>query len=91
MVLPPPGATELHDLVFPPEVVFQRLTKDIGAKLTGRADQLDHVGVGTVTADTPAELHRKALDVRNRIVFNGSPLGDNVNNVVTCSEFVVGQ
>jgi hypothetical protein len=89
MVLPPPGATELRELVFPPEVAFQRLTKDLGAKLTGRADQLDHVGVCVVKAETAAELHRKAGDVRRRIVFNGSPLGDNINNLVTCSEFVM--
>ena len=89
MVLPPPGATEMQELVFPPEVVFKRLTKDPGAKLSGRADQLDHVGVCMVTADTPAELHQRALDVRRRIAFNGTPLGDNVNNVVTCSEFVM--
>jgi len=89
MVLPPPGATELRDLEFPPEVVFERLTKDPGTKLTGRADQLDHVGACVVKAETAAELYRKAGEVRRRIAFNGSPLGDNINNIVTCSEFAM--
>lgn len=88
MLLPPPGATELSELEFPPEAVFHRMTKDLGAKLTGRADQLDHVGVCVVKAETTAELYLKAADVRRRIKFHGSPLEDNVNNIVTCSEFM---
>jgi biotin carboxylase len=86
MVLPPPGATEIHELVFPPECVSRRMNKAPGTKLSGRTDQLDLVGVCVIKAETTAELYPKAADVRRRIMFNGVPLGDNVNNIVACSK-----
>jgi len=88
LVLPPPGATELRELVFPPEVVFGRLMKEIGQPLTGRSDQLDAVASFVIEADTAQEIHHKLLDVRRRITFNGEPLGDNENNVVTYSRYL---
>jgi hypothetical protein len=88
MVLPPPGTTELREVVFPPEVVFQRLLKEPGKPLTGRADQLDHVAIYVAEAASEAELHRKALDTRRRVHVNGQPLGDNPNNRVTYSEYM---
>ena len=91
MLLPRRGVTEFDELVFPPEAVFQRLTKEPGKALSGSADQLDHIGVFVVKADTQAELHRKVLDARWRVRFNGQALADDANNVVAFSEFMNGQ
>jgi biotin carboxylase len=88
VVLPPPGTTALHEVVFPPDAVAPRLTKSVGQELTGRADQLDAVGMFIITGDTAAETHGRALEARREIVVNGRPLGDNPNNVVTFSDFV---
>lgn len=88
MLLPPPGVTDLQEVVFPPEAVFKRLTKEPGKKLSGKADQLDHIGVFVVKAATEEELHRKVLDVRRRVLVNGEALGENINNLVAFSEFL---
>lgn len=88
VVLPPPGATELRELTFPPEAIAPRLTKEIGQRLTGRADQLDAVGMFIVAADSASEVHAKALRARRVVIFNGEPLGDNENNVLAFSEYV---
>lgn len=90
MVLPPPGVTEFQELRFPAEAVFQRLTKEPGKKLTGRADQFDHIGVFVVKADTERELHEKVIAVRRQVIFNGEALGENLNNRVAFSEFIGG-
>ncbi|QRN95681.1 ATP-grasp domain-containing protein [Archangium violaceum] len=82
LLLPPPGTTELQELVFPPEAVFSRLFKEIGQKLTGKTDQLDHIGSFVVKADTEAEVNQKALEARRRAICNGKTLGDNINNQV---------
>ena len=89
LLLPPPGTTELQELVFPPEAVFERLTKELGQKLSGKSDQLDHIGSFVIKADTNAELYRKALDARRRVICNGKALGDNINNQVVFPEFLV--
>jgi len=88
LLLPPPGATELRELVFPPESTNRRITKDLGQRLTGRADQLDIVGMFNVTGPTASEAHRTALDARARTLFNGRPLGVNANNDLAFSEFM---
>ncbi|MET3135065.1 hypothetical protein AAKU55_005368 [Oxalobacteraceae bacterium GrIS 1.11] len=88
VVLPPPGAMVLRSLEFPPEAIRPRRTKQIDKVLSGRADQLDHIGMFVVKGDTEAELHNMALAARRRVVFNGEPLGDNGNNIVSFSEFM---
>jgi hypothetical protein len=88
VVLPPPGTTELHDVVFPPGSIVPRLMKSLGQQLTGRADQLDAVGMFIIAGDTASEAHRKALEARRSTVVNGKRLDDNPNNVVAFSEFI---
>jgi hypothetical protein len=88
VILPPPGVTELREVVFPPGAIAARLTKAPGQPLTGRADQLDAVGMFIVTGDTASEAHTKALAARRRTVVNGEPLGDNPNNLVTFSPLI---
>ncbi|MFB7667699.1 acetyl-CoA carboxylase biotin carboxylase subunit family protein [Kitasatospora sp. NPDC056138] len=83
LVLPRPGTTELRDISFPDTAQFVRVTKELGAPLSGRSDQLDAVAMFVVTAGTPEQLHRVALDARRRTVVNGEPLGDNPNNDLT--------
>lgn len=90
-VLPPPGVRRLHDVRFPPESVVPRLMKSVGQELTGRADQLDTVGMFIVSADTPAAAHRTAIAARRATEVNGRPLGENPTNVVTCAQFVDGE
>ncbi|GCB52715.1 acetyl-CoA carboxylase biotin carboxylase subunit family protein [Streptomyces sp. NL15-2K] len=82
LLLPPPGATVMTDLAFPEGTEYGRVTKPFGQPLSGRADQLDVVAMVVVNADTPEELHRRALEARKTTVFNGEPLGDNPNNQV---------
>lgn len=88
VVLPPPDATELREIVFPPDAIAARPTKNLGQPLTGRADQLDAVGMFIVVGDTAAQAHLAALQARRRTIVNGEPLGDNPNNVVAFSEFI---
>ncbi|MCX5388366.1 acetyl-CoA carboxylase biotin carboxylase subunit family protein [Streptomyces sp. NBC_00083] len=80
LLLPPPGATEMRELTFPPGTEYGRLTKAVGEPLSGRADQLDVVGMVVVTAERPEELHEKAMAARRDTLFGGRPLGDNPNN-----------
>lgn len=88
MVLPPVGATVMGEVGFPAEAVSQRLTKEPGTPLSGRSDQLDHVGVCVVTARSEEKLYPAAAAARRRITFNGVPLGDNPNNIVAYSEYM---
>jgi len=87
-VLPPPGTTELHQITFAPGTVYQRLTKALGQPLSGRADQLDHVGMFVVTADTASQAQLKAMNARRETAVNGERLGENANNVLTFSPFM---
>ncbi|WP_260639245.1 ATP-grasp domain-containing protein [Streptomyces angustmyceticus] len=80
LLLPPPGATEMGELTFPEGTEYGRRTKAVGEPLSGRADQLDVVGMVVVTADSAQELHTKAMAARRDTLFNGRPLGDNPNN-----------
>jgi hypothetical protein len=88
LLLPPPGSTRMKDLEFPENSAYGRLTKKVGAPLSGRTDQLDVVGMVVVTADTPEELHHKAMEVRRETLFGGAPLGDNPNNRLVCPRYI---
>jgi hypothetical protein len=56
--------------------------------LTGRADQLDAIGMFIVTGATASEAHEAGLAARREVVFNGTRLGDNPNNTVAYSTFI---
>ena len=86
LLLPPPGVTELRDVTFPPGVVFERLTKDPGTTLSGRADQMDHVAMFVVCGDTAETVHERALLARSATLVNGEPLGTNPTNRLTFSD-----
>jgi hypothetical protein len=88
VVLPPPDATELREIVFPAGSIAGRATKEIGQRLSGRADQLDAVGMFIITGDTAQQTHERALAARRETVVNGKPLGDNPNNVVAFSAYI---
>jgi hypothetical protein len=88
VVLPPPHMTEFREIVFPPASIAGRAMKTTGQRLTGRADQLDAVGMFIITGGTAAEAHSKALEARRQTMVNGEPLGDNPNNAVLFSEFI---
>jgi ATP-grasp domain-containing protein len=88
VVLPPPGTGELREIVFPPGAIAARAMKNIGQRLTGRADQLDAVGMFIITGDTASQAHAKALAARRATLVNGEPLGGNPNNVIEFSEFI---
>ncbi|MGW2480140.1 ATP-grasp domain-containing protein [Streptomyces sp. NPDC001571] len=87
LLLPPPGAAEMKRLDFPAGTEYGRLTKAVGEPLSGRADQLDVVGMVVVTADSAPELHHKALAARRDTLFDGRPLGDNPNNQLISPRF----
>ncbi len=87
-VLPPPGTTRLDHVAFPDGTSWQRLHKELGQRLSGRADQLDHIAIFVVTGDRASDVHRRALEARRGTQVNGVPLGDNVNNVVACSPYL---
>jgi len=80
VVLPPPGVTEFHEITFPPGTIAARAMKSPGQRLTGRADQLDAVGMFIVTGDSPQQAHDRAMTARRATLVNGEPLGDNPNN-----------
>ncbi|MEW2268888.1 ATP-grasp domain-containing protein [Streptomyces sp. SID685] len=82
VVLPPPGTTEFRTIEFPAGSIAARATKSPGERLSGRADQLDAVGMFIVTADSAAEAHRLGLAARREVVVNGVRLGDNPHNTV---------
>lgn len=88
VVLPPPGETEFRTIEFPEGCVVPRPTKSPGDKLSGRADQLDAVGMFIVTGATPAEAHRRGLEARREVLVNGRRLGDNPNNLVAHSPYI---
>jgi biotin carboxylase len=88
VVLPPPGTQQLRDIVFPPGSIVPRAMKKAGQQLTGRADQLDAVGMFIVAADTAEEAHLKALDARRATIVNGELLGDNPNNIVLSPRYI---
>jgi hypothetical protein len=87
-ILPPPATTRLCHVSFPSGTSCQRLPKELGQQLSGRADQLDHVGMFVVSGDRASDVHRRALDARRETEVNGVPLGDNVNNVVAYSRYL---
>jgi biotin carboxylase len=84
IVLPPPGVTRLEEIEFPHGTIAARAMKAPGARLTGRADQLDAVGMFIVTGDSAREAHRRAMAARRATLVNGEALGDNPNNDVVC-------
>ncbi|MFI8514061.1 acetyl-CoA carboxylase biotin carboxylase subunit family protein [Streptomyces sp. NPDC085460] len=88
VVLPPPGATEFRTIEFPEGALAARATKAPGERLSGRADQLDAVGMFIVTAATAPEAHRLGLAARREVVVNGVRLGDNPHNLVAFSEHI---
>ncbi|MFB8351650.1 diaminobutyrate--2-oxoglutarate transaminase [Streptomyces niveus] len=88
VVLPRPGTTEFRTIEFPEDSIVGRATKSPGDRLTGRADQLDAVGMFIVTGDTAEQAHRRGLEARREVVVNGEPLGDNPNNVVAHSPYI---
>jgi biotin carboxylase len=88
VVLPPPYLTEFREIAFPPDAIAGRAMKPAGQRLTGRADQLDAVGMFIITGDTAAQAHARALEARRQTLVNGEPLGDNPNNTVLFSEFI---
>lgn len=88
VVLPPPGTTTLHQITFPPEAIAARATKKLGEHLTGRADQLDAVGMFIVTGDTARQAHDRAIEARRATTVNGIALGDNPNNAVVSPGFL---
>ena len=91
VVLPPPGATELREIEFPHGTIAARAMKAPGQRLTGRADQLDAVGMFIVTGDSPRQAHARAMAARRATLVNGEPLGDNPNNQVICPVYAVPQ
>ncbi|EST31131.1 hypothetical protein N566_20880 [Streptomycetaceae bacterium MP113-05] len=88
VVLPAPGTNEFRDIAFPVDSIVPRPTKSPGERLSGRADQLDAVGMFIVTGPTAAEAHRRGLAARREVTVNGEPLGDNPNNRVTHSPYI---
>jgi biotin carboxylase len=88
VVLPPPHVTEFRAIAFPAAAIAGRAMKTTGQRLTGRADQLDAVGMFIITGDSAAEAHNKALEARRQTTVNGKPLGDNPNNALLFSEFI---
>ncbi|MEU5696335.1 ATP-grasp domain-containing protein [Actinosynnema sp. NPDC020468] len=88
VVLPPPGATEFRSIEFPSHCLAPRATKSPGERLTGRADQLDAIGMFIVTGATASQAHEAGLAARREVVFNGARLGDNPNNSVAYSTFI---
>lgn len=88
VVLPPPGTTVLEEVSFPPDTVVPRPMKEPGQRLTGRADQLDAVGMFIVVDENAAATHERALRARRRTVVNGRELGDNPNNAVIHPPYV---
>lgn len=88
LLLPPPGATVMTEVVFPESALCCRLTKTPGDALSGRADQLDAVAMLVVSADTAAQVHAAAVEARRATVFDGAPLGDNPNNRLASSPLI---
>lgn len=88
VVLPPPGTTTLNQIGFPSEAIAARATKKVGEQLTGRADQLDAVGMFIVTGDTAWQAHTRAMDARRATTVNGIELGNNSNNVLVSPSFL---
>lgn len=88
LVLPPPGATVMNSLEFPAETICRRTMKEFGRPLSGRADQLDAIAMFVVSATSAAESHKKAIDARHNMTFNGQPLGENENNVLEFSNYI---
>jgi biotin carboxylase len=88
ILLPPPGLTRFESVEFPEPTFCQRRPRKPGDELSGRADQLDSIGMFAITADTAAELHTAALRARRETTVNGEPLGDNENNVLAASPYI---
>ncbi|WP_433111820.1 ATP-grasp domain-containing protein [Micromonospora sp. CA-246542] len=88
ILLPPPDETRFDSIDFAPGTFCHRLPKPPGTPLSGRADQLDSVGMFVITANTPVELHEAALRARRDTKVNGRPLGDNQNNVLAWSPYI---
>ncbi|MGW6394915.1 ATP-grasp domain-containing protein [Streptomyces sp. NPDC055103] len=88
VVMPPPGTTEFRTIEFPEGSIAARATKAPGERLSGRADQLDAVGMFIVTADTAPEAHRLGLAARREVVVNGVRLGDGPHNTVAHSPYI---
>lgn len=82
VLLPPRGTTELQEIRFPDGVLAGRATKKPGQRLSGRADQLDAVGMFIVSGETPGQAHNRALAARRQTEVNGRPLADDPNNVL---------
>ncbi|MFG2866778.1 acetyl-CoA carboxylase biotin carboxylase subunit family protein [Streptomyces sp. NPDC048338] len=88
LVMPRPGTTEFRSIEFPADALAARASKTRGEKLSGRADQLDAVGMFIVTGDTASEAHRRGLEARCEVVVNGEPVGDHPRNVVAHSRHI---
>ncbi|GGN22664.1 hypothetical protein FHR83_005590 [Actinoplanes campanulatus] len=88
LLLPPPEATRFDSIEFADGTICHRLPKAPGTELSGRADQLDSVGMFVITAASAPELHEAALRARRDTRVNGRPLGENVNNVLAWSPYI---
>ncbi|MET9350920.1 ATP-grasp domain-containing protein [Streptomyces termitum] len=88
ILLPPPGLTRYESVDFPEPTFCHRRSRKPGDELSGRADQLDGIGMFVITAPTAAELHTAALRARRETRVNGEPLGDNENNVLAASPHI---
>lgn len=88
LLLPQPGVTRFDSIDFAEGTFCHRLSRLPGAELSGRADQLDCVGMFLITGGSPSELQELGLAARRDTRVNGVPLGDNENNVLAASPYI---
>jgi biotin carboxylase len=81
-LLAPRGLTRLDSVELPAGPHFVKIIKGPGTELASTDRQIDHIASFIVCGDSHDEAFRLALDVRRRTLVNGSPLGDDPNNVV---------
>jgi len=82
-LLAPSGLRRIESFELPDvDMPFVKIVRPAGSELASTDRQIDWIGSYVVSGPTFEEAVRRAIDVRRRTVVNGTPLGDDPNNVV---------
>jgi biotin carboxylase len=82
-LLPPAGVQQLDSFELPEQnLPFVKIIKPTGSKLASTDFQLDWIAGFVTCGATYRDALERGLDIRQRTLVNGRPLGNDPNNVV---------
>lgn len=83
-LLPPSSVRNMESVEVPEdEILFLKMAKELPSDIPETCTQLDLYGSFIIRAGSYDEVREISEDIRKRILVNGQPVGDDVNNIVT--------